>query len=69
MSNAVWGWQEFSLLLIGCFFIWILIRGLRNPKNQQGFTKKGLSKSFYTMGLLALVLMAFISFCIFVLRL
>lgn len=55
------------LLLIGAgLIIWYLVRTIRS--NPDAFSKEMFSKSFYTMGILALILIAFIAFCIFLLR-
>ena len=55
------------LLLLGAgFLIWYMIRTIRNQPEM--FSKQMFSKSFYTMGILALVLILFVSFCIFILR-
>lgn len=38
-------------------------------KNNPGaFSKENMGKSFYTMGILAIILIAFVAFCIWLLR-
>ena len=55
------------LLLAGaCFIIWWLVRRVR--ANPEVFSKANLSKSMFTMGVLALILIAFIAVCIMILR-
>lgn len=55
------------LLVAGAgLLIWYLVRTIRS--NPEAFSKVALSKSFYTMGILALALIAFISVCIAILR-
>lgn len=55
------------LLLIGAgLLIWYLVRTIRS--NPEAFSKEKFNKSFYTMGILALILIAFIAICIFILR-
>lgn len=55
------------LLIAGAaFIIWYLIRTIRS--NPQAFSKEMFNKSFSTMGILALVLIAFITICIWILR-
>ena len=46
--------------------IWLLIRVIKRDKGM--FTKENISKSFSTMGFLALILIAFIAFCVLLLR-
>lgn len=55
------------LLLIGAgALIWYLVHTIRSQP--EVFSKQMFSKSFYTMGILAIVLIAFVAFCIFILR-
>lgn len=55
------------LLLIGAgFLVWYMVRTIRS--NPEIFSKAMFSKSAYTMGILALILIAFIALCIFILR-
>ncbi len=60
-------WEQI-LLVVGMlgvgFWIYTLIK--HNPGL---FSKENLGKSFYTMGILAIVLIAFIAMCIWILRL
>jgi len=55
------------LLLIGAgLTIWWLVRSIRS--NPEAFSKAVMNKSVYTMGILAIILIAFIAFCIMILR-
>ena len=45
-------------IMATCFLIWWLYKGIKS--NPEAFSKKNFSKSFMTMGLLALGLMAFV---------
>ncbi len=55
------------LLLVGAgFLVWYIVRTIRNQPEM--FSKQMFSKSFYTMGILALILIAFVGLCIFILR-
>lgn len=55
------------LLILGAgLVVWFLVRTIRS--NPAVFSKEMFSKSFYTMGILAIVLIAFIAVCIFILR-
>lgn len=66
MSDSSFGLQEIILIFVGLFFMWVTIKSLKaNPKL---LSPKNISKSFYTMGLLALLLIAFIGLCVIVLR-
>jgi threonine/homoserine/homoserine lactone efflux protein len=53
--------------LIGAgLIIWILYRMIKGRPEQ--FSRENLSRSFSTMGFLALILIAFIAFLVFMLR-
>lgn len=55
------------LLLIGLgLLVWYIIRTVRG--NPEMFSKIMFNKSFYTMGILAIILIAFIAVCIALLR-
>lgn len=53
-------------LAIGALLIWLLFRHYRDDPNF--FSKENLVKSLGSMGLLALILIAFIAVCIVLLR-
>jgi hypothetical protein len=46
--------------------LFVLYRTIKGSPEQ--FSKENLSKSFFTMGVLALVLIAFVAFLVFMLR-
>jgi hypothetical protein len=53
--------------LIGAgLIIWLLYRSIKGRPEQ--FSRENLSKSFSAMGFLALILIAFIAFLVFMLR-
>jgi hypothetical protein len=54
-----------AILAAIAILVWMYFSLKNNP---QAFTKENLTKSFGTMGFLALGLIAFIAFCIFLLR-
>ena len=55
------------LLLVGIFAVgWWIYRIIKG--NPSAFSRENLGKSFFTMGVLAIILIAFITFCIFLLR-
>ncbi len=58
-------WQILALVGAG-LLIWYMIRTIRSQP--EVFSKQMFSKSFYTMGILAVILIAFIALCIFILR-
>lgn len=58
-------WQILALVGAG-LLIWYMIRVIRSQP--EVFSKQMFSKSFYTMGILAIVLILFIAICIFILR-
>lgn len=53
-------------LIWGLFLVWILYRGLR--ANPQFLSKENLTKSSMTLGLLALVLITFVSIVVMMLK-
>lgn len=55
----------FGLLAAG-LIVWLLYRSIKGRPEQ--FSRENLSKSFSTMGGLALVLIAFVAFLVFLLR-
>ena len=48
------------------FLIWVLYRGVKS--NPQAFSGENLNKSFLTMGVLGLVLIALVAFAVLLLR-
>ncbi len=66
MGTNSWGIEQFFILALCIFLVWILVRYIK--REPQALSKQNLEKSFYTMGLLALVLIAFVAFGVFVLR-
>lgn len=55
------------LLVVGAgLIIWYLIRTIRS--NPGAFSKETLGKSAYTMGILAVILIAFVAICVMILR-
>ncbi|NQY41921.1 MAG: hypothetical protein HRT87_01040 [Legionellales bacterium] len=67
MGTANWGFEQIFILFLCAFLVWMLVRFIK--REPQAFSKKNLEKSFYTMGLLALALIAFIAFGVIILRL
>jgi hypothetical protein len=59
-------WEQIALLL-GMVAIawWAVVIIKRNPGS---FSKENLGKSFYAMGILAVILIAMIAVCIWILR-
>lgn len=58
-------YQLLGLLGAG-LIVWILYRSIKGQPQQ--FTRENFNKSFYTMGILALILIAFIALLAFMLR-
>lgn len=59
-------WQLILLLIGAALMLWFMVRTIRN--NPQAFSKENLGKSFYTIGILALIIIAVIFFCVMLLR-
>jgi len=55
----------FSVLAIG-LLVWLLYRGIRG--NPEAFSAANLNKSFWTLGILTLILIAVIAFVVILLR-
>jgi len=59
-------WGKLLALIAAGLLVWFLIRSIRS--NPEMMSKQNISKSFSTMGFLALGLIAFITFLIVMLR-
>lgn len=59
-------WGKLLLIIIAAGLGWLGYKALK--ARPELLSKENLSKSFSTMGMLALLLIAFIGFCIFLLR-
>ena len=61
--------QHISFALIIILILWLGYRYLGNAQvRKQAFTRESMSKSFLTLGVLALILIAVIVFCVYLLR-
>jgi hypothetical protein len=58
-------YQILGLIAAG-LIVWVLYRNIKGRPEQ--FSRENLSKSFSTMGFLALILIGFIAFLVFMLR-
>lgn len=59
-------WTNILYIIAAVLMLWLLVRMVKG--NPQAFSKENLSKSFYTVGLLTLFVIAVIFICIFLLR-
>lgn len=59
-------WMKLFLILLTIFIGWLIYRNIRY--NPQAFSKENLGKSFYTLGLLALALIAFVALLVMLLK-
>ena len=59
-------WTQIFLLIVGVLIAWMLYKQIKG--NPQAFSRENLSKSFYTLGILALLLIVFIAFLVMMLR-
>jgi NADH:ubiquinone oxidoreductase subunit 6 (subunit J) len=57
---------QILVLLTAVMVIWLTIRMIRG--NPEALHREALSKSFFTIGILALILIAFVGICIWLLR-
>lgn len=58
--------EKIALLVVMALIVWFIYHTIR--KVPAMFSKENISKSFYTMGILAIVLIGFIVLCIWLLR-
>jgi|JI102314A2RNA_FD_contig_101_79234_length_1372_multi_2_in_0_out_0_2 hypothetical protein len=61
-----WSWENFFVAIIVAIMAWLLYKNLRAMP--QAFSKENLSKSFFTLGLLALGLILFIGLLVLFLK-
>jgi len=54
------------IVLLAAFFVWWIIRYFK--LNPGAFSAKNLNRSFFTMGILALILIVFIFLCVIFIR-
>lgn len=59
-------WMQLLVIAGAALVLWILYRGIKG--NPQMYSRENISKSFSTMGVLALILIAFVAFCVVLLR-
>ncbi|OGT30135.1 MAG: hypothetical protein A3E87_10520 [Gammaproteobacteria bacterium RIFCSPHIGHO2_12_FULL_35_23] len=52
-------WEKLLFVLLAVMLIWLIVRLIK--ANPGSFTLQNLNKSFYTMGILALLLIGFIA--------
>lgn len=60
------GWEQILLLIMAGALLFFLARGIKSRK--EAFSGANMSKSFRTMGLLAIGLIVFISLLVMMLR-
>lgn len=59
-------WMSLLYIIGAALLVWFAFRTIRN--NPAMFSKENISKSFFTMGALTLILIAFIALLVFLLR-
>ena len=59
-------WQNILYIILGVAIVWYGVRMIRG--NPQMFSKENLSKSFFSIGILTLGLIAFITILVYLLR-
>jgi hypothetical protein len=59
-------WTQLFFILLVVFLGWLIYRNIKH--NPAAFSRENLGKSFYTLGLLALLLIAFVALLIMLLR-
>jgi hypothetical protein len=59
-------WGALAAIVVAGLLVWLVFRYVRH--NPQAFNKQNMAKSFSTMGILALLLIGFVAFCIMLLN-
>lgn len=59
-------WQKVLYLVGALFAAWLIYRSFRN--NPQAFSRESIGKSVFTIGILALILIAFIALLVLLVR-
>jgi hypothetical protein len=59
-------WTQLFFILLAVFLGWLIYKNIKN--NPNAFSKSNLGKSFYTLGLLALLLIVFVALLVMLLR-
>lgn len=59
-------WMTLLYVILAAVLVWFAYRTVRN--NPAWFTKESMSKSFFTMGILTLLLIGFIALLVFLLK-
>lgn len=57
-------WQQGLYIIVAGLLIWFIFRGLR--RNPEALSKENARKSFFTLGVLALILIAFVGFLVII---
>ena len=60
------GWTIILALIAAALMLWYMVRTIRH--NPEAFSKENVGRSFYTIGILALIIIAVIFFCVLLLR-
>ncbi len=60
------GWTIILFLIAAILMLWLMTRMIRN--NPHAFSKENLGKSLYTIGVLTLLLIAVVFFCVMLVR-
>lgn len=58
--------SKIAAILFGAFIVWMLVRYLR--ANPESLSSANLSKSFYSLGILGVILIAFVAVVVMLLR-
>jgi putative copper export protein len=59
-------WQQIIYILLLLFIAWLIYRNIK--QHPEWLSRENLSKSFSSMGILALILIAFVGVLVFMLR-
>ncbi len=59
-------WMRLLYIVIAGVLVWFAIRMMKN--NPAFFSKENIGKSFFSMGILALILIAFVALLVYLLR-
>jgi hypothetical protein len=66
MENAEFNWYALAMLPVLLLIAWIIYH--RNKVDTSLFSTENLGKSFFSMGVLALILVGFVGLCVWILK-
>ncbi len=60
------GWLGFVYLILSALLVWFAVSLIK--RNPESFSKENMGKSLQTVGMIALILIAVVTFCVLMLK-